>query len=301
MLAFQGVAKGSDVPAIWHDAYREIHQLEEDAHPDALWVHDVAAWARRERVRLEPLVLQILRGEREGTPWTRALPIARAIPSRSICNVLFGRMQGIVQKISAEGGKAATVDHVQLVGIASVLSEGEDTRAVSVLNDLIQSLNCPERFATKYLVALRKVGDEESIKALQKMPLRKNDERVDRIAGLTEKVIKARLKGVSVSPNAEMELESLKEKLILAIEAKDYEAYVAVLPFGFEAVIDEEEVLAEIFENHKVLESIAALKNESRKPFDIQKDGLRAEQTFGDAHKLEFILEVDGWKIANFR
>ena len=74
-----------------------------------------------------------------------------------------------------------------------------------------------------------------------------------------------------------------------------------MLPFGFKAVIDEEEVVAEIFENHEVLEAIAALKNESRKAFDIQTDGLRAEQTFGDAHKLEFILEVDGWKIANIR
>ena len=165
----------------WVTLYHEVHPGE---FPNWSKYGGRHAWAREETERLEPVVVQILRGEREETPWRHGLFVARDMPTERVCNALFTRMQSILREVAGRATGFTASDHASLVGVVSVLAEGGDARAVAPVNKLIQSPECSYRVAYKYLMALRKVGTAESLEALRRMPLRKSNERIDRMAAV---------------------------------------------------------------------------------------------------------------------
>ena len=151
-------------------------------------------------------------------------------------------------------------------------------------------------------MALRKVGDATSLKSLRRMPLRETNQETNREAALTEKIIEARLNGVSVSPNAQKELSELGRRFVRAAETQDYRAYISCFPFGFEEIFDEQN-MTEFLEHPDGRPGLEALAGalDKGESFDVDLDALRAKLVCDKAFLFECVLEVDGWKVMNIR
>lgn len=278
--------------------YQELHPGESPRWSEFGGFH---GWARKEKERLEPIVLEILRGEREEVPWEYAVSfVAQDIPTTAICDAIHDRMERILTKEQTDAEGLTLRDRGLLVQLLLVLAEGDDKRAVEPLNALIGWSKCSHALGYDYLMALRKVGDGTSLKALRRMPLRETNRETNLEAALTEKIIEARLNGVSISPNAQKELSELGRRFVRAAETQDYKSYISCFPIGFEEIFDEQN-MAEFLEHpdgRPGLEALAiALDN--GESFDVDLEELRAKLICDEAFLFECVLEVDGWKVMN--
>jgi hypothetical protein len=297
LFAVAQSAFGDELLKVWATAYQALNPGES---PRWTSRSQAEAWAVAEQERLEPVLLEMLRGEVEGTPWGAALSIAQVIPTPRICEVLLVRMQEILARYPDGRITQTSEDISALVRLLTILAEAD--YEPSQLKQIATHLACqerqPSRIVEECVVVLRKLGDAESLAAIREVPLRKEDPCIDRLCIVTERVIDARLRGETVCPNAQAELRALAETFIRAIQTKDYKTYVRAMRWRFERGSDEPEVRREVFENPEALALAEKLKESLDHPFDIEPDELQAHLLFGDGYKLECVYDADGWRIA---
>lgn len=284
--------------------YQELHPGEVTTFFEFGGFHE---WAKKEEKRLEPIVLEILRGEREGVPWSHAVSfVARDIPTKAICDEVFTRMESTLAEQRVDDAPLTDRAQGALIGLLSVLAEGDDTRAMQPLNELVQSIRA-SRYAhitgRKCLIALRRVGDKTSLEALREMPLRKTNERIDRAAGLTEKIIEARVQGKAFPPEtAPEELRAVAQRFLKACDAENLHAYAACFPWGFHEVFDHGD-MQEFLRGEHGPGSLAAIRAalNANVAIEIDQEKLQAKLLCDDRYVMEFVYEVDGWKVMNVR
>lgn len=310
-VAFSAVNVGVLAKTISRRQVMFERMLYQDLHPGELpdWskLGGFHAWAKKEEERLEPIVLEILRGEREGVPSSYAVSfVAKVIPTKAICDVIVLDIESRLEKQRTTGAALTDQERGALVGRLSVLAQGNDSRSVAPLNKVAQSLRA-SRYALvtapKCLTALRKVGDATSLRALSEMPLRKSNERINRMAALTEKIIEARIEGKAFpSETASEELRVVTSRFLRACEAADLQAYNACFPWGFHKVRDEGD-MHEFLDGEHGKPALAAIRAalDANAPFDINRQTLQAKCVCDGSYVLEYIYEVDGWKIMNTR
>jgi len=257
------------------------------------------SWLKDQEVRIEPVIVKWLHNNRDSIEWKQGMFVAKKIPTKAIRDAVFENISHSVAAIKAKGGTLRNARPELYVGSVSILAEGHDPRAVPLLNDLVLVDKCSYRIATKYLKALRKVGDATSLPALGKMPLRKTNERINRMAALTEKIIEARVAGkVFPSETASEELRALTRRFLKASEAASLQAYNACFPWGFDKVRDEGD-MHEFLDGEHGKPALAAIRAalEANAPFEISRETLQAKLVCGGNYSLEYIYEVDGWKV----
>ncbi|MFH0983449.1 MAG: hypothetical protein V2A79_18175 [Planctomycetota bacterium] len=294
LLAICQDAAGSEILKVWYTVYEELHPGQ---IPGWATQQEVQSWAIQEHERLEPVVLRILRGEQEGTEWTAGLAMARVIPSARICETLLARMREIETRYPEKRIKPASRDEMGLVSIIDVLAQAKYVEASSATIELAVQPEQSRVIMEHCISALQKLGDASSLAPIRGIALRRQDVKLDRLCGLTERIIEARLRGESVLADAQRQLRALVEKYVDAIEKKNYPAYAALMPYGFEKRADENEVRREVFEDPRMLEAVAELKKAVDQSFVVVEDELRAELVYAGRYKLDCILEVDGWKL----
>ena len=155
-------AFGSEITKLearfWNTLYQELHPEESPQWSELGGRH---AWAARNKERLEPILVEIIRGDREAVPWYHAMFVAHLVSTQAVCDALHRRMESILKNLTAGDPEHTAKDHASLAGIVSILAEAEDARSVDPLNTLIQSSKYSHAIARKYLRALRKIGDSD--------------------------------------------------------------------------------------------------------------------------------------------
>lgn len=299
--------QGSEITKLEHEFWTKLYQeLHPGQHPKWSEYGGRHAWAKQEKKRLESTVVEILRGNRKDVPWKQGFFVAGDIATTAICDALYARMEPTLQRISAPGAQIGPDDHAKVVSSLSILAEAGDSRALDPLNRVVQSLDystLSHITARKYLTALQKVGTVESIKALRKMPLRKSYARIDRMAALTEKIIEARVEGrMFPSEMAPKELRAATQQFLKACEAADLEAYAECFPWGFHEVWDAHD-MHEFLDGKHGKAALVAIRValEVNEPFEIDREHLRATLDCDGRFLLEYIYEVDGWKVMNIK
>ncbi len=281
---------------IWTRFYHLVHAGEAPSWSTHKQMHD---WAQRQQDELEPIVLASLRGERPDIPRQHGLLIARHIPTKAICDALYDHVDRILEV--RRDNQFTRDNHNSVVDPLSILAQAHDQRATLSLNRLISSSTCSTQVSRTYLLALRSVGTKESIAALKGMPIRKTDERINRMAALTEKIIDARIQNKVFPPaTVPQELRILSLTFVKAIEERDVANLRECFPAEMRGHMDEEQ-LAELVEwnqQEQALPTIrAALSGDI--PFVIDREELRAKLVCDNRYIIQFIYEIDGWRIMN--
>ncbi|MBU0719353.1 MAG: hypothetical protein KJ749_13990 [Planctomycetes bacterium] len=261
-------------------------------------------WAVEHESELEPIVVAILRGEREDIPWNYALSIAAPLmPTKAIRDEVYARMDSMFSQKLAANAPLDERNHGLLSSMAAVLAAGQDNRATQVLNRLLDRDEYDYHIGRKYLLALRRVGDASSLEPLGAMPLRKSNERIDRMAGLTEKIIEARIKGEVFPPEAAPEeLRVVTQRFLRAFEERDVHAYVSCFPWVFHNLFDAK-TMQEFLEDEHGKAALAVIQPalDTNTPFEIDRKTLQAKLACDAGYVVEYIYEVDGWKIMNVK
>jgi hypothetical protein len=295
-ILFTPLAMASETPRIWRELYKELHG---GGPPAWKGVADAEAWAKQNEARLEPVVLQGLRGEHAGKPWSEYLTVARVLPTDAVCAALLAKTDEIMARHPDKRIPKNSADEV-LAWLIDILSRAKKERIRDVAAELVSQEDQSYSIVEAGVRALQHLGNETSLPRLRAVPLRRADPWIDRMCGLAEKMIGARIRGQSVFTDAPAQLRALIERYLSAINHRDYAAYIAVKPFSFERAEDEAEVTREIFDNEEVRPIFRDLEKAIDQPFTFHEDDLQADLTFGDGrYQLSCLLEVDGWKIGS--
>ena len=118
----------------WKEVYGELHPGSE---PEWRGMKDAHAWALDEHVRLEPAVLERLRGERAEIPWTDVLPIARLIPTGAIRDVLIGRLKEVLTRYPSRSIDRTSPDARIVASVVRILGEVGDKRISKIAGELV--------------------------------------------------------------------------------------------------------------------------------------------------------------------
>ncbi len=282
-------------------------QLYHDLNPDGN-VHwpegGPRAWARIEQERLEPIVAAILRGERKDIPWNYALHIAAPLmPTQAIRDEVYARMESTFSEKLAAKVPLEAREHGLLSTMLSVLAAGKDNRAIPALNEALQRDEYPYRIGRKYILAIRSVGNATSLQALEGMPLRQTNEIIDRMAALTERIIHARIEGeVFPPPTAPEELRKLISNFLSALEDRNVEGFKECFPGQVRELMTEKK-MAEFLDRKDGQPPLTAIRVafDRSERVDIDRENLQAKLVCDEDYVVEFIYEVDGWKVMNVR
>ena len=126
----------------------------------------------------------------------------------------------------------------------------------------------------------------------------RRDLRLERETALARKILQARVSGRDALAGASDELLAVTRRWIAAVEAKDYDAYLAVQPFGGGG-IDKHDFFEELLPSAElpaILEAVKAVIDTA--VFEVDRDKLDASLVVDGRYKFDYVLEVDGWKIA---
>jgi len=292
-------AAGSERGAIWYDVYRELNPNETGEVQDELWLHDIEAWAIRERTRLEPIVLRILKGEQANAAWTRALSIARVIPTPSIRDTLVERLQELASE-TPDGCFAGPAQHGGSVAvIVTILGSSGDDR-VREMATYLASRECqPALVVERCVEALQHIGGKETLARLRQIPLRQRYDHIDRLCRRAEKIIEARVEGRDLFAGAVDQLRDVNVQFVRAVEDGNYESFASIQPFGFRAGVDVEEFQRKFKpDDPEIADIVRAMKSiAGTEQFDIDRDEYQATVIIEGRYKFTYVLEVDGWKI----
>lgn len=295
LLSLAPRSYASNIPRIWRDLYKELNNGE---NPSWKSREEAESWAASEGARLEPLVLDMLQGKRSEAGWPTAAYLARTVSSTAVREKLLDRVREVSQKANDVPLDPSAPEAFGLVHALAALASVEDIRIRPIALELIAVNGQAYQVVEQSIRALQKVGGLESLDSLRAISLRQRDVFIDRLCGLTEKLIEARGRGNDLLENAQKELKTLAVAYLTAVETKEYRAYRNVMPFRFPD--DEAEVRREVFEEHALTELFSALKEalNGTVEFVIDRDNLTAHWVFAGRWKLECVLEVDGWKVS---
>ena len=295
-------AMGSSISPIWTYLYKELN---DGASPPWKGRDEARAWGVREKERLEPVILEILRGKRVDADWSGSvLFVARVISTEEIRDVLLERVQEVVAKADGNPMEARSRDVGAVALSIDIFARAKDARIVPTVLELIAVEDQAQEVVRRCADALRNLGNgEDSIAALRGIALRKKDVYMDRRCAMAKKVIQARIRGIDLCRDAQQELRALARRFAAAVDRRDFQAYIFTWMFRFRERLDEDYVMREHFGDPDFLESVQTLGRtlDSGKPFDVDLENLKASLDCGDRYRLECVLEVDGWKVMNMR
>lgn len=286
----------SSIPSIWKELYKELN---DGARPAWKARDEAHAWGVSEKDRLEPVVLEILRGQRADADWSGSvLFVARVIPTNKIRDVLLLRIQEVVQEESGNALQRMSGNASGLSRAIDVFAKAGDIRILPTVL-LLMDLDGQEYEVLEHCaLALRTVGNGASLQKLRSIPLRQRDIRFERLCALTEKIIEARQAGQDIFGNTEQELRVVTAQFVRAIEQRDFTAFAAVQPYDFRLVVDEEEFTRRILPQPEWGDILRALKEVAgREEFQIDRDDYQATLIVEGCYQFTYILEIDGWKI----
>ena len=141
----------------WKDLYQELHQGEK---PEWRGLSDVHAWALKERERLEPLVLEVLRGESSDKAWPDMLFVAQVISTEEIRDVLLERVQEVVAKADGHPTEPTSRDAGILALAIDMFAKAKDARIVPTVLELIGVEDQGYAVVEHCVDALRNLGDD---------------------------------------------------------------------------------------------------------------------------------------------
>jgi len=294
--------------------YNVLLALYKKLHPEASSVDEAFAnpekWAVEETPRLEPIVASILRGEDKDISWKYGLAIvAPLMPTPPICDAIYDRMDTMFSQKLATRASLDEREHGLLSSMLSVLAAGQDNRATPALNMLLPRDDYSYQTAREYILAIRLVGGETSLPALREMPLRKRNESIDGMAALAEKIIQARIEGKPFPPEtAPEELRARTLAFIQAIERHDLNGLKSSLPSRVRELMDQER-MSEFLDRIDPQESLPLIRAalDAKTPFEIDRDinigqeYFQAKLVCGDRYVLEYIYDLDGWRVMNMK
>lgn len=255
------------------------------------------AWARTNADQLDPLIADVIES-RTGLPWVHGLLGARVVAGIRTRDALSNRLDQVVTETNTAGASVAQDKCAQIAGIAKILAENFDDRPIAIINSLLRSGECDNASTVQLIEAARTVGNNESRNVLAGVRRRRLSEGTDRAAALAEKVLTARTAGRDILENADNDLREVTQAWVAALEAKDRDAYISVLPFDARAGLSKHDFDAELLGSPELPRILAALKGVAgREAFEIDRDKLEASMIVDGRYKFLYIFEVDGWKI----
>lgn len=291
-------AQGSQWHPIWRELYMELH---EGASPSWNTFDDVRAWAGSESERLEPIVLEILRGDRPSTNWGIGLMVGRVIPSDRICDTVLDRaeVQQALSQAESEPAKRFSAEASTLTHVIDICTGARDERVAAIVLGLLTVDDQSCELIEHGVASLRDMGDIGAIHVLRTLALRKKDEQINRLCALAEKAIDARAQGRDLFADAEEALAKVTAEFLHAIEERDFAAFVALQPYGLRRSADEGHLKREMLEHSSVPDIVRALKDVAgREQFQIDRDRYEAKLVANGRYEFTYVLEVDGWKIS---
>ncbi len=286
---------------VWLEVYNELNPAEPIKMQDPLFVSDRIAWARKEKLRLEPIVLDIIRGNRPNTHWASGATIAGAIPTKQIRDALLDRVQQVMAGVADKPIGCLSSDERGLLRAIDVLASAKDERIRPFATRLVRQENQMQLIVEQCVRALRMVGNGESIRTLGSIPARQHSHFIDRLCRLSEKAIAARMEGRLFPPEtAPQELRALGLGFLKAIEERDVAKFRESFPVEMREHIDEEQ-LAEFAEWNQQEQAVPTIRAalSGNIPLEIDREQLRAKLVCDNRYVIEFIYEIDGWKIVN--
>jgi hypothetical protein len=287
-------SRGSTIPRVYLEAFT---QLNSGRMPEWKGMKDAEEWLHADETRVEALVLKWMEAGRGTDVWKRAMILARKIPTTAIRDAVWEAMRDEFNDATTRIDKLTEDEHSGIAGAIAVLCAGDDPRATPLLDQLVTSRTCPSFVVEQYLRALQRMGTADSVGAVRRVALRQRYVHIDRLSILTERIIEERTNGRDAFANAPRELRAITRAWRDALEAKDREAYVKVLPSGAEERLSKYDFEVELLgspELPRILE--AARKAAEQGDFEIDRDKLEASVVVDGRYKFLYILEVDGWK-----
>ena len=280
----------------WKDIYRRVHP---EIEPEWKSLDDAREWARNDGEVVEPVLLRILNSEYDDIPWTNGLLIAKEIPTEPVRDNLSRRLTAVMSGLADGCVESGTADGAAVVGIIDVLVHAKDPR-VGAIAVALASKDCqPVIVVERCVEALQRVGDQQTIGQLARVPSRQRYVHIDRLCALAQKTIAARISGRDILRDADNELRAVTAKYLGALRSKDFAAYADAQPFAYRDVAKKEEVVREVFGNPQVEDVIRALAGVAGKEaFEIDRDNLEATLVVEGRYKFVYVLEVEGWKIS---
>lgn len=280
----------------WKELYEHVHP---GAKPPWRNLMEAQHWAVSERDKLEPYVLDVLRGRYPEKPWSSILFVIEAIPTAEIRDVLLQKTLELLDRNRTRRPDWSGEDTDIVTYIIDIFTKAGDVRIRPIVVEFITVEDQPHRAVEHSVLALRKLGNMESLPVLRGIQLRRTDVRMDRRCALAEKAIEMRERGEDIFSNAENELRGVNEAYIRAIENGDFGAFAAVHPYGFVGGVDEEEFRREILAHPDMGEIVRSLKEVAgREEFVVDREDYLATLIVEDRYKFTYVLEVDGWKIS---
>lgn len=292
-------ARAGQILKVWRTVYERLHP---GRVPEWRGQDDAIDWAKAERERIEPIAMSIIRGEEPDIQWTAGLAIARHIPSPAICDLLLEKVELVVERTSNRIIPWNSVDERGLVNMLDILADQRVAAARPLVLQLAAQPGQSPLLIEHCLGALQKLGIREDIAVVRQVGSRRMNEHINRLCELTEKVVDARSAGVDILADAPDELRRVTTAWIAAIETKDMDAYVGLLPFAARGGVDDYDFKVELLESPDLPEMLDAARDASRQDrFDIDRDALVASVLAGEGYKLTYVYELEGWRVAGIR
>jgi len=280
----------------WKDLYAQLHSGETPT-----WSNPTEAkeWIRAERDRVEPYILEILKGQHPDKPWSSVLFVTEAIPTPRIREVLIDRAHEIINGVPESRLVRGSSDANILAYMLDILTNAHDPRVRDIALDMITVENQAPKIVEHAITALRRFGGGESLESLRRIGQRAVDLRLDRDCALAEKIIEARVEGKDLFADAVDQLRNLNVRFVHAIEEGDYEGFASIQPFGFRAGVDAEEFGRKYkASDPDITDIVRAMKGiAGKEQFDIDRGEYQATLVVEGKYKFTYVLEVDGWKI----
>jgi hypothetical protein len=277
----------------WKSIYRELNN---GSDPEWKSQEEAETWLREHEADVEPIVLEILRGERTNRPWTSALVTARAIPTHAIAVAATARFR---DALSEERNLVVFVNspNSYILGLVEIIGLAAYEPARPLLHRLVAVEGQSQSALEVCFKALRKIGDRDTLSVVAGLRSRCTDAATTNLCALTEKILDAKLRGADALDGATGELRAVNRAWVEAIEERDYDGYVKINPLGVRRGIDRN-LYEQVLKEPTTPEILRALKGiAGREEFEVDADKLEASLVVDGRYKFDYVLEADGWKI----
>jgi hypothetical protein len=290
----------------WKDVYRQVYP---GAEPNWKSLDDARQWARSDKERVEPVVLRILSSEYDDILWTHGLLIASEIPTEKVRDVLFQRLEQMLKDVPDACLTDTTNARGAITAIIKILGQSEDARVGPIALTLALKHCQTALVVERCIEALQRVGGNETLNQLSDIPLRQRNEHIDHMAALTEKIIEARMEGKVFPPEtAPEELRTVAREFVKALEDGDVAKFRQLFPAQMREHMGEDK-LAELAEWNQKEQALPAIRTaldantplEIDRELDIDQEYFQAKFVCDNRFVLEFIYEIDGWKVMNVK
>ncbi len=288
----------SAVPSIWTDLFLEI----ERGATTVPWrgEEELEAWATRERARLEPILLSVLRGERVAVQWSRVLPVTSIVFNDEICRVIH---EQAVRLADAERG----VDAQEVLVRSTVLGASVRTFASArylPARHLTTRLATDEReslsLVEQCVLALQEISDASSIEVLRSLPHRQTHPSIDRLCAVVEQRLSARLAGMDWTLRAQQDLVKMVRSFVDALRSRDPDRISRHLETPVGSMEPDADSLRSRLAQQPGLDLASELAQvlDRGTAFSVDQSARGAWLDFGK-RRLLCVLEPAGWKVSH--